>query len=189
MRYYFFASIFILVPFACLYYLISKLGGFDLSATGAVNISSSDWLFLLIPVVAIPIILWIDFYYLKIKLRYIWVVFLDNFGKTDFSFEKAKDELNKLNEISKTDSFKKSLIINVGADVTEGLTDLLRGQADQRLNKLGKNGNVTGNVLGTYGSEFANQLASYAKITGNFILYRFACSVLYGQTQEVNESI
>jgi hypothetical protein len=188
-RYYLIPCTLVLIPFIYFFYLVSQLLPKDIFSPNNFNMGSADWMFLLGSFVLIPLILWIYFYYLNIKLRYIWFIFLDNFGKSDFSFQKLKSEMDKLNSISKSELFKKSLIMNIGVDTTKGLINFSMWSALRSLNGIGKGGEVAGSVIGAYGSELTNQLASYSKIIGNYILYRFACSVLYQRVQEVNENL
>ena len=58
----------------------------------------------------------IYFYYLRIKLRFLWFVFLDLYGQEGVLATEVFQEMKKLNQIRKSDMFKKTLIINLGSD-------------------------------------------------------------------------
>ena len=128
-------------------------------------------------------------YYLKIKLRYLWFIFLDNYGR-DYSHTFLTSEMKKLNNISKTDTFKKSLLANLGTDSLSGLSRMAIGTISKGMSVFGgEAGKLVGGITGIYGKELARQAANFGNISAQYILYRFARKELYGEEQVVNDSI
>ncbi len=145
------------------------------------------WVLISIPLLFV-IALCIYAYFLKIRLRYTWFVFLDTFGSS-YSFRNLVDEMNKLNNISKTETFKKSLIANLGADTVKGVTSIAIQGITSGISMLGNSGQLLGGVLRVYGDEANRQITDMANISSQYLLYRFARKELYGQEQAVNDSI
>lgn len=72
---------------------------------------------------------------MKIKLRYAWFLFIDNYGKEQFSYRELFIEMNELNKINKSDAFKKSLVTTLGTDFVK---DFLQTSINFTLGKLFK---------------------------------------------------
>lgn len=132
--------------------------------------------------------LWGYSYYLRIKLRYTWFLFLDHYGSM-YSFKTLVEDMKKLNAISKSDTFKKSLIATIGTDSVAGLAQVAIGSVAYGMSHFGDVGKVLGSVTRIYGNEAARQAADLGNIAAHYILYRFARKELYGQEQTVNEEI
>ncbi len=128
-------------------------------------------------------------YYLKIKLRYLWFLFLDNYSH-DHSHTFLVAEMKKLNNISKTDTFKKSLVANLGTDSVKGLAQMAIGTISTGMSAFGgEAGKLLGGVTEIYGKELARQAADFGNISAQYILYRFARKELYGEEQVINDSL
>ena len=127
-------------------------------------------------------------YYLKVKLRYSWFIFLDNFGKS-YTFEMVMTDLNKLNEVSKTETFKKSLIVNLGTDTVKGIALLAVRNISRGISALGSTGQLFGSLFRIYGEEMTRQVTDLANISAQYMMYRFARKAAYGEEQSVNESV
>lgn len=127
-------------------------------------------------------------YYLKTKLRYTYFIFLDSFGK-NVSFGSMIDEMNKLNDVSKSESFKKSLLINIGADSVNSIAISVTGLIGNGIAQFGGAGKLVGNLVRAYGEEASRQVTELGNISAQYILYRFARKEAYGTEQEVNEDI
>ncbi|MFA6295230.1 MAG: hypothetical protein WC666_02275 [Candidatus Paceibacterota bacterium] len=127
-------------------------------------------------------------YYLKIKLRYTWFIFLDSFGSA-YTFESMMIDLDKLNDVSKTDTFKKSLVANLGTDTLKGISQITIQGISQGISSLGGVGQLFGSMLRVYGEEAARQVADLGNISAQYILYRFARKALHGEEQSINEAI
>lgn len=132
------------------------------------------------------IVLFIYYYYLNIKLRYAWFLFLDFYGQTT---ESIFDEINKLNNYAKSETFKKALLATLGTDSIHALTQITIGTLSRSAGLLGNIGGVAGSVVGSYGQEAARQLRGFALIVVYYMLYRYAREGLYGNSQTVNEKI
>lgn len=127
-------------------------------------------------------------YFLKIRLRYSWFIFLDTFGGV-YSFGDLMLEMNKLNAISKTETFKKSLVANLGTDSLKGLTNVVVGTLALSISKLGGVGEALGSLTRVYGNELARQTTDLANITAQYLIYKFARKELYSKDQVVNEAL
>lgn len=127
-------------------------------------------------------------YYLKTKLRYSYFIFLDSFGK-NISFSSMIDEMNKLNDVSKSESFKKSLLISIGVDSVNSIAISVTGLIGSGLAQFGGAGKLAGSLVRAYGEEASRQVAELGNISAQYILYRFARKEVYGTEQEVNEDI
>lgn len=127
-------------------------------------------------------------YYLRIRTRYTWFIFLDRLGE-NYSFDFVTAEVERLNQISRSDTFKKSLVANFGTDVVKGVTDMVVGVIGHGMAALGSAGEAVGKAAAIYGKEVGRQAASLGNLSAQYLLYRFARKELYGQEQQVNESL
>jgi hypothetical protein len=98
-------------------------------------------------------------------------------------------EMNKLNAISKTETFKKSLVANLGTDSLKGLTNVVVGTLAFSISRLGGVGEAIGSLTKVYGAELARQTADLGNITAQYLIYKFARKELYGKDQVVNEAL
>jgi hypothetical protein len=120
--------------------------------------------------------------YLKIKLSYAPFMFLDRYsGKSDSAFWKDFFiELEKLNRVSREESFKKNVMLELGADtavtLVEFISAIMVGAGVPRIFALA-------------GKEVSYRIVHFAKMTGRYVLYRFAFKAVYGNTHHVNEHI
>ncbi|MES2470876.1 MAG: hypothetical protein V4526_01430 [Patescibacteria group bacterium] len=144
-----------------------------------------------IPVVVIVIIVSLFFYgyYLKTKLRYTWFVFLDKYG-SEYTYHSIMDEVDELNQISKSETFKKSLLVNLGTDSVRGVANMAVGIIGMGFAQLGgAAGRAVGGVIRMYGQEVARQATDLGNIAAQYILYRFARKERFGEEQVVNENL
>ncbi len=147
------------------------------------------------PVISISIIsggllaLIIYFYYLKIKTRFLWFLFLDRYNTENFGYSLIFQEMKKLNEISKSETFKKALLVNLGADSLQAIANAMIKELQTGLSALGKGGELAGGLIRAYAEEASKQAISLGKIAAIYILYRFARQLLYNQPQTINENI
>ncbi len=135
-------------------------------------------------------------YYLRIKLRFSWFVFLDTYKGGQVDTNSIYEKMNHLNMTAKSDGFKKALILNVGVDsvsvitrqlvvvMTEGLKAVSMG-----VPGLGNAGRMLGDLTNAYGQSVIKQVASYAEIVSIYILYRTAHKELFGTEQDINDQV
>ena len=97
------------------------------------------------------------------------------------------DDMYKLNEVSKSDTFKKSLVANLGTDTVKGVAQLAVQGISHGLSLLGNTGQLLGNLVQVYGQEAARQVTDLANVSAQYILYRFARKAVYGEEQTINE--
>ncbi len=125
-------------------------------------------------------------YYLKTKLRYTWFIFLDKWG-ANYSYPTFLAEMKKLNEVSKSETFKKSLLANVGTDSINSIAKLAIDSISFGLEQLG--GQVAADIIRVYGNEASRQATDLANISAQYVLYRFALKEVSGGEQEVNDNV
>jgi hypothetical protein len=99
------------------------------------------------------------------------------------------EELKKLNSVSKSETFKKSLLLSIGADSLNGIATLAIESISYGLAQFGNTGKLVGNLLKVYGEEASRQATELGNISAQYILYRFARKEIYGTEQEINENI
>ena len=147
----------------------------------------------------IGIIFWIR--YLKIKLSYVPFLFLDRYdanlaGSSKF-WSEFFNELNQLNIVSKGNSFKKNVMIELGGDVAMTLVEYIAQRIQIGFNVAGLAlSGVAGAVVGASGYtvtrgavEVAQRVIMFAKLTGKCVLYRYAYKNIHGETHHINEYV
>lgn len=127
-------------------------------------------------------------YYLKTKLRYAYFIFLDSFGG-GASFRSVILEMEKLNNISASDAFKKSLAINIGTESIDLAIKSVIATISGAVRFEGKVGKAAGDMTRVYVGEAGRQVTEFANIAGQYLLYRFARKELYGTEQKVNNRL
>lgn len=165
--------------------------------TNSIDLSSNTILFSYFGVMIASIIAFIIYnYYLRIKLRFSWFVFLDMYKGGKLEINTIYEKMNLLNVTAKSEGFKKALILTVGVDsikaittqlvviMTEGLKAVSMG-----IPGLGNAGRALGDLTQAYGQALIKQVTSYAEIVSIYILYRTAHQQTYGKEQEVNDYI
>lgn len=174
------------------YYLIPFFVLIACTILIAYNFYGFDESFALIAFITVPvtvIMALIYSYYIKTKLRYTWFLFLDNYNH-NHSYSFLITEMKKLNNISKTDTFKKSLVTSLGTDSVNALTQIAVGTIYTGISMFGgEAGKLLGGITEIYGKELARQATDFGNISAQYILYRFARKELYGEEQTVNDSI
>ena len=190
----FFPSIFFRVNLFLRYYAIVWVVYFGsltaLIVAAVQNIMWPWWLFPLI-LLGFPIVMWIySHYYLQARLRFAWFLFVDTYGMTEGSFRNIVSELNKLNKISTTDSFKKALVAEIGSDSAVIITNTTIGLILNGISLANsKVGAIISSVVRVPAEEMASQSADFAKMAANYLLYRKAKELAGEETQFVNEKI
>jgi MFS family permease len=153
------------------------------------KINDFHWSIYVLVVIGGIVLLWIYSYYLRIKLRFAWFLFLDLFGKDSFSYSKLFQEMTKLNDVHRGESFKKSLIVNLGTDTLEGVTKMTIGSISKGMGAMGEVGQVSGSIFRILGEETARQTSSFAKIAATYVIYRAVKNETYGESQLINDNI
>ena len=129
------------------------------------------------------------YYYIRIKLRYIWFLFIDLYGTEGFSYKKLFQEMKKFNNINKQESFKKTLVLYFGSDTINTIVRSVSINIGEGLGRFGAGGILAGRLFRAISQETSRQVTSLAKITVNCLFYRTAKSNLYNNPQKVNEYI
>jgi hypothetical protein len=148
---------------------------------------------------SIGLILWQR--YMKVKLSFAPFLFLDRYKRGTILFSQFWHdffrELKELNEINKDGSFKKNVLLEIGADIAVTIEQYIIGQIHQGFSIATEIlPPVPRTVLGTVGDttaaaarEVAYRVIMFGKLAGRQVLYNFAFKTLHGQKREVNEYI
>ena len=135
-------------------------------------------------------------YYLRIKLRFSWFIFLDMYKGGKVQTSAIYERMNKLNIIAKGEGFKKALIVSIGTDslgaIVKSATSVMSEGLSAVVSKIpgiGNMGKMLGDVTKVYSEQLAQQVASYAEITGIYLLYMIANKEASQSEQEVNEYV
>ena len=106
------------------------------------------------------------------------------------------ERMNKLNIIAKGEGFKKALIVSIGTDslgaIVKSATSVMSEGLSAVVSKIpgiGNMGKMLGDVTKVYSEQLAQQVASYAEITGIYLLYMIANKEASQSEQEVNEYV
>ncbi len=133
-------------------------------------------------------------YYLRIKLRFSWFVFLDMYKGGTLPTYSIYERMDLLNVTAKSEGFKKALILTVGVDTLGAITNQLVVIMTEGIKAvsmgipgIGEAGKMLGNMTQVYGQALVKQVTSYAEIVSIYILYRTAHQQTFGKEQEVNE--
>jgi len=109
-------------------------------------------------------------------------VFLDRYAGniTPTFWQDFFIELDKLNEVSKGEIFTKNVLMELGADASMTLVEFITSTMMGR--------GTTGAIL-LAPKEVAHRIIYFAKLTGRYVLYRFAYKTVHGDTHHVNEYV
>lgn len=136
-------------------------------------------------------------YYLRIKLRYIRFIFLDNYKGTSMEISNVVEINKNLNQIFKNESFKKALFSQLGVDSIQAVTNLITDSFSSLLasggSKLGGFGGesvkAVADITSLFAKEYTRQIADLARVVSMYVLYREALKQLTGKEQVENEYI
>lgn len=129
-------------------------------------------------------------YYLRVRLRYTWFYFLDNYGVSEMmSVGQVASGINQLNEVMKGEAFKKSLVVMFGTDAVNAVANVAISSVEKGVGSLGSGMAVVGTIAGVVGREISRQVTDYGNIAAQYALYRIARKEITGKEQEVNHFI
>jgi hypothetical protein len=128
-------------------------------------------------------------YYIKVKIRYSWFVFIDIYKGEPFDTRVVLSQMNALNTASKSASFKKALVTEIGTDSATVIANLAVSTIGFGISQVPGVGQLLGGLTRAYGQELTKQAASLGKISAMYLLYRFARKELFGSEQVNNEYV
>lgn len=128
-------------------------------------------------------------YYLPVKLRFVWFLFLDRYKPKTLVYWGIFREVKALNKTGKSEQVIKSLAYKIGSDVTGDIASVVLSRMHMGASALGRVGSFLGGLLRVTGETYSRQMLSFARITANYLLYREARMVLFGASQVVNEEL
>ena len=122
-----------------------------------------------------------------LKLRFIYFVFLDHYGKRDFSFEEVLDESLLLNKVRGREQLRKILTTYAGVHSLGALVNMVNSTL---LNRLGKYvGKAIIAPIRIYTSMYIKEASSFAKIIAWYLIYKKALKVFIGVEHRVNKHL
>ena len=129
-------------------------------------------------------------YYLRIKLRFSWFVFLDMYKGGTIPTHSIYEKMDLLNVTAKSEGFKKALILTVGVETIGAITNQLVVIMTEGIKAvsmgipgIGQAGKMLGDITQVYGQALVRQVTSYAEIVSIYILYRTAHEQTFGKEQ------
>lgn len=190
----FFPSILFRINLFVRYYAITWIIYFG-SLTALIVAAVQDiwwpwWLFPLI-LLGFPIAMWIySHYYLQARLRFAWFLFIDTYGMPAGGFRNIVSEMNRLNQISTSDSFKKALVAEIGSDSAIVIANTMTRLILNGISLVnGKAGAIISGIVRVPAEEMASQSANFAQIAATYFLYRKAKELAGEEIQFVNEKV
>lgn len=120
----------------------------------------------------------------NIRLRYAWFLFIDHSGQADYTHKRLFKDLRALNEVQKSETFKKLIAVTLGLDATAAATDEVVGLAAEGIAHLGKAGGVAAFYVNSIGGETVAITNMYAKEISYYLFYRMALQALSGNPQD-----
>ena len=135
-----------------------------------------------------------------LKLRFIYFVFLDHYGKRDFSFEEVLDETIRLNKVGGKEQLKKVLVTYVGVHSLGALVNMVNSALLNRLERIigrsyaGKAikdyvGKAVTAPIRIYTSMYIKEASSFAKIIAWYVIYKKALKISIGVEHRVNKNL
>lgn len=128
-------------------------------------------------------------YYIKVKIRYSWFVLIDMYKGEPFDTRVVLSQMNALNAASKSASFKKALVTEIGTDSAQVIANLAVSTIGFGISQVPGVGQLLGGLTRAYGQELTKQAASLGKISAMYLLYRYARKELFGSEQVNNEYV
>lgn len=128
-------------------------------------------------------------FYVGVKLRNLWFLFLDHHDGSHVETRTLADELDRLNATMKTKEFAKYVLSVAGVDTLAGLTRLIASLATQ-VSGASKflDRTVVGQGVKMYAQTVAAQAQAFARVIAAYVFYRAARAHL-GLGQAVNERV
>jgi hypothetical protein len=128
-------------------------------------------------------------FYLSIRLRNLWFLFLDHHDGERVETEKMVEEMDRINHETKTKEFLKYVASVAGVDTVTGLTKMVLSLGSQ-VSGASKflDRTLAGQGVKMYGQALAAQAQSFARAIAAYVFYRAARTRL-GLGQAVNEKV
>ncbi len=161
---------------------------------------SSGFIAILSPLVFIGgfvgLVLWQR--YIKIKISFAPFLFIDKYNseqiRSSHFWRIFFKEMKNLNKINKVDSFKKNVLLEIGADTAVTFEQYIIAQIYKGFSMAAEvlpsaPGAVMGALRDTTAiatSEVAYRIIMFGKLAGRQVLYNFAFKTLYGQKKLIN---
>ncbi len=175
------------------YYLLPVVIYFGLIAiliiTAANNLLWPWWFF---PIVLFggPILIWIyDRYYMGLKTKYAWFLFVDMYCPDNFTYKSLFSELNKLNNVDKKSANKTAIKMLAGVDFLSLGTDMTSSVVTNTVASAGELGKMIAAISRPLLQESAATINDFTQLVGFYILYDSALKLLYGDTPRINNYI
>ena len=153
------------------------------------NVNGNIFIFLGIAVGGL-IALWVYFYLLKIRLRYVHFLLVDTYSTPGFSYGKLYSESKTLNRTIKTDDFKRLFVTTIGTDVVGEATNFAIGTVIGAVSRnMGVGGKMAGAMVEMYSAEVVSTNKKLAQTVTFYLYYRVARATLGKNEQTVNSAL
>jgi hypothetical protein len=133
--------------------------------------------------------LFLYFYYLKVRLRYIYFIFLDSYNTENFSYTGVFKEMNKFNQKYKEVTTARTLLFILGSQLINSISSQVLSGLQAGLGNFRIGGKILGSSMRIFGEELSKQLTSFSRMIAVYLLYKFIRSEIYGETQYTNRSV
>lgn len=132
--------------------------------------------------------LWVYFYLLKLRLRYINFLLVDTYDTTDFSYGGLYREAKTLNKTTKGKDFQRLFTTTLGTDVVGDLTNFTIGTVTGVITRnMGAGGKIVGSIASQYTAEIVDINKKLAQTVTFYLYYRVARQTL-GKTPQTSNS-
>ncbi len=169
--------------------ILAGFGFWAGNSAAAATYASNIWILAAILFLVFLVVAIVYSYYIKVKIRYSWFVFIDIYKGEPFDTKVVLSQMNALNAASKSASFKKALITEIGTDSAAVIANLAVSAIGFGVSQVPGVGQLLGGLTRAYGQELTKQAASLGKIGAMYLLYRYARKELFGSEQANNEYV
>lgn len=133
-------------------------------------------------------------FYLFLEMRFLWFIFLDHYGQSDFSFNGVMTKQRELNQVVKKSGYKRALVLSVGTNAASHI-------ASFAVNQIGKGVGISMGVLPgraeryvsgvskVLADDLAQQVISLGNYIAFYILYREARIIASQDEVTINEAL
>ncbi len=133
---------------------------------------------------------WVYFYLLKIRLRYVHFLLVDTYGTPEFLYSKLFSESKMLNRTMKSSDFRKLFITTIGTDAIGDATNFTIGTIIGSVSRnLGVGGKMVGAAAEMYASEVVDSNKKLAQTVTFYLYYRVARVALGSSEQVLNNTL
>ena len=128
-------------------------------------------------------------YIMTIKLRYVFIFFLKQYGTDGYSPKKVLTVSREFNTLAKNRDLKSILKAQFSVDTMSGVISLASNILLTPLSYLGSTGKVVRRGMETAISIMQSPVAQYANTVGKYMVFRATWQDIYGTNPEISKYI